>query len=185
MNMTDVAGMANDALASLIDSGWIFEESAPTEAPLPGALEWASEELAYWLYSFFSLSSPDDAVWFLSRADYDRQSEEAFSWDFIENLSLEAAVGNDETNEVNRFWSFHRPILLSVRDRYSYLAVRDDGAIVHGEEPDFEETTVVSSSIESFLGLLSRKPDRDRGPAGQLVFGHSPESANSPPSRSA
>lgn len=101
--------------------------------------------------SFSQLSSPDENCWFLSIDDYSALAQDAFAWNEFEILSLDASSSDDERAMITTFWSRHVPILLSVRDGYSYLAVRDDGVIIHGEEPEFEQTTLVAASLDELL----------------------------------
>ena len=167
-DMTNGAGAAKAMLASV---GWSFTPFAPTGTTLPRVLANASDLLQIWVSSFSELATPDDAVWFLSRADFDAQPGEGFGWNALEQISLEAADTDQETAAVTEFWSAHCPILLSVRGHYSYLAERTDGAIVHGEEPDFEATTVVAPDFEAFLDSLGRRATTDNDLVEQLLFG--------------
>ncbi|WP_396041459.1 hypothetical protein [Aeromicrobium sp. UC242_57] len=89
-------------------------------------MQGTSETLVAWMSSFSELSSPDDAVWFLGRGDFDARSGEGFAWNTFEMISAEAADTKQEAADVADFWSAHCPILLSVRGGYSYLAVRSD-----------------------------------------------------------
>ncbi len=76
----------------------------------------------------------------------------------FEELSLEVAEGDDEwKEEIKRWWDKKLPIIISVRDGYSFFAIdleNDCGNIVKGEEPEFEETEIVASSFYEFLDML-------------------------------
>lgn len=163
---------ATAAIANLVRAGWSLDPTTPPETVLPRVLGDASETLVAWMSSFSELSSPDDAVWFLGRGDYRARPGEGFAWNAFEMISLKAADTHQEAAEVADFWSAHCPILLSVRGQYSYLAVRTDGAIVHGEEPEFEEATVVAPSFEDLLDSIARGTVNGQDPVERLVFGH-------------
>ncbi|MCR1783168.1 hypothetical protein KVF89_11545 [Nocardioides carbamazepini] len=146
------------AAECLQEAGWTYEPSLSAADGLPSALQTAPETAIHWVSSFSLLSSPDEAVWFLSRDDYSKETESAFAWNELEQLSAQAAATNDEAVAVSRFWKRHLPILLAVRSGYEYLAVRDDGAVVHGTGPEFEEAVVVFPHLEDLLRHISARP---------------------------
>ncbi|WP_418058696.1 hypothetical protein [Pimelobacter simplex] len=87
----------------------------------------------------------DPVVWFVG-AD-EGPADAAFGPDAFEQMSLEAAGSAAEEAAIREFWRGHRVVLMSVEGAYAYLATRTtDGAVVHGAEPEFEETTVVAAS---------------------------------------
>lgn len=133
-------------------------------------LERATTELQTWVSSFSALSNAAEDVWFLDQEDYSETSRDAFLWDSFAELSLEASHDLDSTAAIISFWGRHLPFLLSVRGPYAYLAEREDGAVVYGEEPEFEETTVVASNLESFLDLLVRNEFTEVGSLRALFF---------------
>ena len=103
-------------------------------------------------------STPDDKSWFISLDDYAETSKSAFKWNEAEAISLQAAE-NDEDWQRNiiQFWDQHLPIFFSVKDGYTYFAIKLSGHIgqvVVGNEPEFEETTKVSDSFAEFLDAL-------------------------------
>lgn len=143
---------------ALQDRGWVFEASAVADRAagvgVPEPLRDAPPEFVAWATSFTRLSSADDAVWFLSAEDYRDPVPEAFAWNAFGQLSLEAAGSDAQRAHIARFWRRHWPLLLAVRGHYAYLAVRDDGVIVHGEEPEFEETTVIAQDLATLLSAV-------------------------------
>lgn len=153
------------------EGGWTCESPTSTEDGLPSALQAAPEAVIRWVSSFSLLSNSDETVWFLSRHDYSTGDEDAFVWNECEQQSLQAATTDDEAVAVARFWTRHLPILLSVRDDYEYLAVRDDGAVVHGAEPEFEEAAVVFSHFEDLLRYIVAWPSRRDPLVDRLLFG--------------
>ena len=57
--------------------------------------------------------------------------------------------------EIRRFWDRRLPIALSVGDGYAYYALSaEDGAVVYGREPEFEECAAVAASPAEFLEKL-------------------------------
>lgn len=161
---------AADAITRLVRAGWSVDPTPPPGTELPSALAGASEVLTAWVSSFSALSSPDDAVWFLSRNDYAAQPADEFAWNAFETLSLEAAGTAREAAEISEYWRAHRPILLSVRDHYAYLAERSNGAIVHGSEPEFEESTVVAANLGELLDSLADRTPGLHYLVVQLLF---------------
>jgi len=137
---------------------------------VPSALHTARETVIRWVSSFSLLSNSDDTVWFLSRDDYSTETVSAFAWNEWEQLSIEAATTDEEAVAVSRFWERHLPILLSVRNGYEYLAVRDDGAVVHGTEPEFEEAVVVFPHFEDLLSYIDARPARRDDVVDGLLF---------------
>lgn len=95
--------------------------------------------------------SADETSWFLCCDDYNGTSESAFKWNEFENLSLEAAGDDSEwKEEIRQWWDKRLPIIISVREGYSFYAIDlegGNGRIVRGEEPEFEEAEVVADSF--------------------------------------
>ncbi|WP_417506212.1 hypothetical protein [Microbacterium sp.] len=158
------------ATGCLQESGWMYEPPPSTEDGVPSALHTAPEPVIRWVSSFSQLSNADETVWFLSRHDYSTGAEDAFAWNEFEQLSIQAATTDDELVAVARFWERHLPILLSVRGGYEYLAVRDDGAVVHGTEPEFEEAVVVFSHFEDLLRYIIARPAARNDVVERLLF---------------
>lgn len=53
---------------------------------------------------------------------------------------------------ITSFWDNHLPVYISANGEYEYYALRmTDGCIVHGIEPEFEETIVVANSFFEFI----------------------------------
>ncbi|MGO3886892.1 MAG: hypothetical protein ACTJHU_11405 [Mycetocola sp.] len=158
----------------LVAAGWLF--TAPALGSPAAAFVRLPAAVVEWTRSFSQLSSPDESVWFLSQDDYSATQIDGFAWNAFETLSLEAADTVAEADAIRRFWRSHCPILLSVRDHYAYLAVRDDGAIVFGEEPEFEDTRVVASSFDAFCDALI-SAGTETAHITRLIFGDQPNSS--------
>ncbi|WP_146115432.1 hypothetical protein [Microbacterium sp. MYb62] len=163
-------GLLRRTAKSLQEAGWMYEPPRSAEEGVPSALHPAPEPVIRWVSSFSLLSDSDESVWFLSRSDYSTGAEGAFAWNEFEQLSAQAATTDDEAIAVSRFWERHVPILLSVRDGYEYLAVRDDGAVVHGTEPEFEEAVVVFSDFEDLLRYIIARPTARNRIVERLLF---------------
>ena len=101
--------------------------------------------------------APDETAWFLTADNFEPKPEDQFRWNECERISLEAADGDEDIiQEVTAFWDNHLPILMNVASGYEYYAYRmDDGKIVMGYEPEFEESAeVVAGSFEDFLNKI-------------------------------
>lgn len=144
------------AIAALRAAGWRFEPSSPA-----GAVTWAG--------SFSLLSNADETVWFLAREDYARPG--AFAWNEFETMSRDAAATEQEAAEIADFWQKHQPILLSVRGPYAYLAVCDDGPVVYGEDPEFEQAHVVAGDLAGLLRMIADRSVPEAGVLDRLLFG--------------
>lgn len=158
------------ATGCLQEAGWTCEPPLSTKDGVPSALHTAPETVVDWVSSFSQLSNADETVWFLSRHDYSTGSEDAFAWNECEQLSIQAATTDGEAAAVSRFWKRHVPILLSVRNGYEYLAVRDDGAVVHGAEPEFEEAVAVFSQFEDLMRYIVARPTAWKDVVERLLF---------------
>ena len=73
-------------------------------------------------------------------------------------MSLEAAQGDDEwKGEIEAWWKHKLPIIMSVKNGYSFYAIDLDSetsAIIKGEEPEFEEAEIVAKDFYEFLNML-------------------------------
>lgn len=159
-----------DAIGNLQQAGWTYEPPTSVESGVPLPLLAAPPAAVRWASAFSRLSRSDEKVWFLSRDDYSPDAG-AFAWNECEQLSMQAAATDEEAVAISRFWRRHTPILLSVDSGYEYLAVRDDGAVVHGSEPEFEESVVVFSRFEDLLRYSTTSPARPERVVDRLLFG--------------
>ena len=91
------------AIGRLQNAGWTYEPPTSAEDGPPAALHTAPETVIRWVSSFSVLSNSDDTVWFLSRDDYSTGAEGAFAWNECEQLSLQAAMTDEEAVTVSRF----------------------------------------------------------------------------------
>lgn len=104
------------------------------------------------LSQFHSLSSEDESRWFLSLEDFAGVSDSAFAWNEFERISVDAAIDEQEAEEIRAFWQEYLPIAMSVAGDYQFIALsRRSGAVVHGVEPEFENVTTLAPSLESLM----------------------------------
>jgi hypothetical protein len=106
------------------------------------------------------LIAPDEKVWFLSINDYCGSSDLAFNWNEFEKISLDSADGDNEwKQEIIKFWDRYLPVVMSVRNGYSYYAIDTQSTknvVVYGYEPEFEEVEEVANSFSEFLELIMK-----------------------------
>lgn len=87
--------------------------------------------------------------WFLTPNDY-LSITKGVQWNEFELQSLEFA-GN-EKEKIISYWNTHLPIILSVDGEYSYYAIdTENGSIVSGYEPEYEESTVIADDFNTFI----------------------------------
>ena len=148
-----------ESINLLEQAGWgVKRNDPPRQMPRPihKLFEWVPMDLRRFTECYEELSSPDMKSWLLTEAEFSGRSPSAFAWNEFERQSLEVA-GKDkaETARVTAFWKAHFPLLLSVKSGYGYYAMkREDLSIVHGEGPNYEDTTVIAPTFEAFLALI-------------------------------
>ncbi|MFJ1301868.1 hypothetical protein ACILG0_18025 [Pseudomonadota bacterium AL_CKDN230030165-1A_HGKHYDSX7] len=138
-------------LDHLASRGWVVSR-VNAEAGACAGLPATTPEHAAFLSLFAQLSSADDTRWFLGAADYAGSVDSAFAWDAFQQLSLDAAMSDEDRRGVQAFWDRHLPIFMSVDGEYAFLALdRESGRVVHGIEPEFEAVSVVAPSLEDLF----------------------------------
>jgi len=140
---------------ALNDSGWVRETNQDVQVTKASSVK-LPHEIEVLCSTYSILQNPDETVWFYSKLDYNDAGGSAFEWNFFERSSLECALDESDRASVQDFWAKHIPFGASVADGYSYIAFRlSDGAIVSGNEPEYEDSaTVVAASMESFFELF-------------------------------
>lgn len=157
--MEDLINRIYDALRK---KGWTISRRNVSPCSLPACISNRysniPDEWVMFINSFSDCVSPDKTVWFLCADDFVRQGDDVFRWNEFELMSLQAAVDENDAewkSAVVRFWDGHLPICLSVASGYEYYAIRMlDGVIVHGAEPEFEETTETAPSFARFAEMV-------------------------------
>lgn len=148
--------------ATLRQQGWAVsgEDAVPRQLPrcVSNRYHNPPTEWVEFLNCVRSCVSPGETTWFLCLDDFERQDEDSFRWNEWEIISLQAAMDDQDTewqDAIRAFWDNHLPICLSVKGGYGYYAIRlSDGAIVHGTEPEFEETREAAPSFSRFLEMI-------------------------------
>jgi hypothetical protein len=150
-------------LQRLVAAKWEIVRTEGARATLPDILVARYPKLpsdyGRFLSSIETCVHPAENSWFLGLQDFEGRSDSAFSWDDLEKQSLEAAEGDEAwQEEIRSYWSEVLPIALSVRSGYAYLGLRlgadELGAIVHGREPEFEETVTVAASFHDLCQAI-------------------------------
>lgn len=115
------------------------------------------------LKTYSLLTNHSDTTWFNSITDFNETNDENdFKWNEFEILSLDACDGDVENQQVvKNFWNQHLPIILSVKKGYAYFALHvseeNFGKIYYGQEPEFEETELVSDSFSAFIEAIQKR----------------------------
>lgn len=137
-------------LDHLAAHGWTVLRPTPTSTPAaaPGDAYGYSAFLA----TFTELHNANQTRWFLSAADHDCTADSAFPWHTLRDISMEAALDDAGRQAVLDFWKQHTLIYMSVAGDYEFLAIeRDSGRIVHGIEPEFEDTREVAPNLAALF----------------------------------
>lgn len=148
--------MINTFAKYMKENGWNVElyENQSTYLPATIATRYTNipKQWLEFIETVKYMMNSDETMWFLCANDFDMQSDEAFQWNEWEKISLESAKGDKEwESEIKSFWDNHLPIIMSVKGHYSYYAVSmEDGSVVKGAEPEFEECEVVATSFIEF-----------------------------------
>ncbi|MGG3279103.1 SMI1/KNR4 family protein [Paenibacillus solani] len=141
------------------ENGWAITIDRDRNINLGGAFISRYKEIPNEYLGFLSAVkqcvTPNEKTWFLCEDEYNNRSDDAFKWNEIESLSLEAATEDDIwRSEITAWWDNYLPIVMSVDGGYSFYAIdlnNDKGAIVRGYEPEFEEVEKVANHLEDFL----------------------------------
>ena len=147
---------------ALHQQGWtvLKQDAAPYQLPqsVSGRYHNLPAEWVEFLSCVRSCMSAEETTWFLCQDDFERQDKDSFRWNEWELMSLQAAIDDQDAewqNSIKAFWDNHLPVCLSVKGGYGYYAIRlSDGAVVHGTEPEFEETREAAPSFGRFLEMI-------------------------------
>ena len=133
--------------------GWTIE-IAETLMELPEEVKARYKNIPKEWFGFIShfadiMNSTDD-LWFLTCENF---LDGVWSYNEFENISLEAADGDEEwSEEIKAFWDNNLPIVMSIGGDYQYYAIElDSGKVVQGWEPEFESTFEVAESFVEFI----------------------------------
>ena len=127
-------------------------------APIKNIIDALPEIYIDFLKKFKLFENPSGQFWFLMLEDYEGTSDSEFLWNEFEKQSLDAALDKSDFDKISGFWQNHIPIAISVKNGYAYLAIKicdiDAGAIVCGNEPEYEEVVTISPSLASLFEML-------------------------------
>lgn len=154
--------LINRFYATLSKNGWTIlrQNICPCSLPecISGRYNSIPTEWVKFLSSFSTCVNSDETAWLLCIDDFNRQEENIFRWNEFELMSLQMAPDDNDAkwhSSIVKFWDNHLPIYLSVAGEYKYYAIRmSDGFIVHGIEPEFEETTDAAPSFVRFIEMV-------------------------------
>jgi SMI1 / KNR4 family (SUKH-1) len=151
----------NDFIKELKSFGWQFEPSdkdtaIDINASINGKLAKINDDFISFIKSFNTLANKNDDTWFIPLHDYLNEEEtEGFAWNEFEKDSLEYADNETQKISIENFWKNHLPFMMSVKNGYAYLAIvldgKNKGNIVSGNEPEYEETVTIASSLDEFF----------------------------------
>ena len=155
--------MPDAFIEQLENKGWKYIASPNAGLQTPSRYVSVSEELREFIASFDVLCSEDETQWLVSAADYQRRTG-GFNWDEFEKISLQAAEGDLQWQQkIKSFWDSHLPIFMRVDGEYAYVAYccagENAGHYVSGSEPEFEEVSVVGSTLDEFKAWLLNETD--------------------------
>lgn len=161
METTD--NIINSFCVALEKNGWIIKKTNMETSNLPECINRYNKiptEYTRFLSGIRSCTNSDETVWMLGTEDFGMQAD-AFKWNEFEIISLQAAADAEDKEwkaRIKDFWNHHLPFCLSVKGGYSYYAIRmEDGIVVRGAEPEFEETTETAASFREFMEMVCRK----------------------------
>jgi hypothetical protein len=151
----------NDFIKELLNFKWQFEPAKENlevdlKNNIDGKFSKVTNDFLLFINSFTLLANEDDNAWFIPLEDYLNKDEvEGFAWNEFEMESLEYAEDDSQVKVIKNFWNNHLPFFMSVKNGYTYIAVVLDGeskgSIVSGNEPEYENTTKIASSLNDFF----------------------------------
>jgi hypothetical protein len=152
-------------LEQLRSSGWrieYFDERKALASDVVTRYPWMPSDYREFVEETKIAVSPDEKAWFLTALDFSGESDSAFAWNEWERQSLEAAEDDEALKrQTLGFWDSHLPVLVSVKSGYAYVAIeRSDLTVVCGEEPEYEEATLLTSSFAELLHLIAARDPR-------------------------
>jgi SMI1 / KNR4 family (SUKH-1) len=151
----------NDFIKELLNFNWQFESadkdiSVDIDNAIDGKFAKTNNDLIPFIKSFNTLANEEDNTWYIPLEDYLKEDEtEGFAWNEFEVESLEYAEDESQITAIKNFWNNHLPFMMNVKNGYAYLAIvlngEDKGKIVSGNEPEYEETVTIASSLDEFF----------------------------------
>ncbi len=149
----------NDIIARAAQCGWkatLLAERKNLPAALIDRYSCIPQEYIDFICSVEEFISADETSWLITCDGFAEENPEKWRYNEFELMSLDAAADDEEWRaDIIAFWDVHLPVMLCVGGGYSYYAISlDDGCIVHGYEPEFEEIEIVADSFAEFMEKL-------------------------------
>lgn len=146
--------------------GWTVERrTVPLSLPQEVTRRYAfPPEYLDFLERVLLCAGPMDTEWFLCEESYRQEDPDAFRWNELEHISLDAAQDMQDPEEEKRvraFWDGVLPFFLSVGSGYEYYGFDllgrfgPAGGILHGFEPMFEEAERFAPDFPAFLDKVA------------------------------
>ena len=111
-----------------------------------------------YLKAYESIHNAADTAWFLMLEDYCGESDSAFAWNEFQIQSLDSALDEADKEKIRNFWNCKLPFFMSVKSGYAYAALdlseSSFGAVVIGQEPEYELVEKIADSFDDFLLTL-------------------------------
>ena len=108
---------------NLAKLGWVVDVTNDENRHLPQAIQeryhWVPDSLIKIISSINEVVNESDTSWFIGWTDFYNQDSDSFRWNEWEIISLE---NSKETKEVISFWDSKFPVMMSVKNCYSYIA---------------------------------------------------------------
>ena len=140
-------------------AGWIVRGANDVATLPPEVLlryPWIPPHIQSFLCAHAQICRADELAWLLLAPNFNGTSGSAYRWNELEVQSIEGTRGDlTWQQEIRSFWDAHLPIAMSIQGGYSYHALRSDGAVVAGREPEYEESHRVAESYDEFLDQLA------------------------------
>lgn len=148
----------DDYASQLVARGWtIVANENPLDLPVHIKARYGDVLPSHYLEfvrKFELVFAPK--AWFVTSAVFAGATPVAFAWNEWERQSIEAAGEDAKLAEnVAKFWDRHIPLVMSVKDCYAHFSLNlDGGAVVRGEEPDYEDVAPCATTLDDFLRLV-------------------------------
>jgi len=145
------------------EAGWIIVPRDPSLAvALPEEISrrFGGPPPSYepFLSSVATACNGDESIWFLTEERFAATDPTGFVWNELEKISLDSADEEDRPPIV-AFWDRHFPIMMAPNGDYDFLAIvtngPDEGRVVHGYAPEFEDVSVVAGCFDDCLASLT------------------------------
>lgn len=152
----------NEFMIWAVENGWAITKNPDSSLNLDSSFISRYQETPHEYLDFLravkQCTTPNENTWFLCEDEYNDSSEAAFKWNAFELLSLESAMDDEIWKaEITAWWDHYLPIVMSIDGGYSFYAIdlaNEIGAIVRGDEPEFEEVVKVANNFEEFLAFI-------------------------------